>query len=117
MFLANPVVVAPVTLTDGATINTNAALSNHFRVTIGASGRSFAAPTNPVDGQRIVYEIIQNGSGTGTVSFSTGTGAFAFGTDIVTYVLTTTASKRDFVGCVYNSTANKWYIIAVAKGY
>lgn len=106
-----------VALTDGATINTDASLGNHFSVTIGASGRTIAAPTNPTHGQKIVYELIQNGSGTGTVSFSTGTGGFAFGTDITAYTMTSTASKTDYVGCIYNSTANKWRIVSIAKGY
>lgn len=103
----------PVALTDAATIATDASLGNHFRVTLGGN-RTLGNPTNPTDGQRILWEIIQDATGSRTLAFDT---AFAFGTDITGVTLTTTASKRDFIGAVYNSTASKWYIIAVSKGY
>ena len=103
----------PVTLTDGATINTDASLAKHFRVTLGGN-RTMAAPTNPTDGQRILYEIIQDATGSRTLTWNA---AFAFGTDVTTPTLTTTASKRDFVGFAYNASASKWYCLAVARGY
>jgi hypothetical protein len=105
----------PVALADGATINTDASLGRHFRVTLGGN-RTMAAPTNPTDGQRIVYEIIQPGSG-GPWTIATWNAIFVFGTDVPSPTLTATASKRDFVGFVYNSTAAKWYCLAAAKGY
>jgi hypothetical protein len=57
------------------------------------------------DGQKFVIELIQDGTGSRTVSLS-GT-YFRFGTDITSFTATTTASKMDRVGCVYNSTANQ----------
>lgn len=104
-----------VALTDGATINTNAALGSYFRVTLGGAGRTMANPTNPTDGQKIIYEIIQDGAGSRTIT--TWDTAFAFSTDIPSPTLTTTLNKRDFIGFVYNSTASKWYCLAVTKGF
>lgn len=104
---------AVVALTDGATIATNAALGNHCRVTLGGN-RTLGNPTNGVDGQKIIWEIIQDGTGSRTITLDT---KFALGTDITAVTLTTTASKRDFLGAVYNSTADKWYVIAFTKGY
>ncbi len=43
--------------------------------------------------------------------------AFAFGTDISGITLTTTASKRDFITAVYNSTATLWYVVGFVRGY
>lgn len=103
----------PVTLTDAANIATDAALSNHFRVTLGGN-RTLDNPTNPQDGQKATWEIIQDGTGSRTLTLGS---AFAFGTDITSYTATTTAGKRDFIGAIYNSTAAKWHIVAVAKGY
>jgi hypothetical protein len=103
----------PVTLTDAATIATNASLGNYFRVTLGGN-RTLGNPTNPTDGQKIMWELIQDGTGTRTITLDT---AFALGTDITAVTLTTTASKRDFLGAVYNSTSSKWYVIAFTKGY
>jgi len=103
----------PVALTDAATIATNASLGNYFRVTLGGN-RTLGNPTNPTDGQKIIWELIQDATGSRTITLDT---AFALGTDISSVTLTTTASKRDFLGAVYNSTASKWYVIAFSKGY
>jgi len=102
-----------VTLADAATIATDASLGNHFRVTLGGN-RTLGNPTNPTDGQKCTWEIIQDGTGSRTLAYDT---QFAFGTDIASITLTTTASKRDFIAAIYNSTATKWYVIAVVKGY
>jgi hypothetical protein len=104
---------APVTLTDATTVATDASLGNYFRVTL-AGNRTLGNPTNPTDGQKAVWEIIQDATGTRTITLGT---AFALGTDITAVTLTTTASKRDFLGAVYNSTATKWYVIAFTRGY
>lgn len=103
----------PVTLTDASTIATDASLSNHFRVTLGGN-RTLGNPTNPTDGQRVVWELIQDGTGSRTITLSS---AFALGTDITAVTLTTTLNKRDFLGAIYNTTAAKWYVVAFAKGY
>lgn len=103
----------PVALTDAATIATDASLGNHFRVTLGGN-RTLGAPTNPADGQRVIWEIIQDATGTRTLAYNA---VFKFGTDITAAVLTTTASKRDFLGCVYSSTAAFWYVVAFVRGY
>ena len=105
-----------VTLTDAATIAVDASLGNHFKVTLGGN-RTMGVPSNPTDGQKIMFEVIQDGTGSRTITFSGGAGGFSFGTDITGVTLTTTANKRDFVGAVYNSTANTWYIVAFVKGY
>lgn len=102
-----------VALTDAATISVDASKGNHFRVTLGGN-RTMGAPSNPTDGQKIIFEVIQDGTGSRTLAWNA---AYAFGTDIPSPTLTTTASKRDFVGFVYNSTAALWYCLAVAKGY
>jgi hypothetical protein len=102
-----------VALADAATIATDASLGRYFRVTLGGN-RTLGAPTNPVDGQRVVWEFIQDATGTRTLALNA---VFALGTDIATVTLTTTASKRDFLGAIYNSTAAKWYVLAFVKGY
>lgn len=109
------IVTVPVALTDAATIVVDASLGNHFRVTLAASGHVFGTPSNPTDGQKILFEIIQDGTGSRTMT--TWNSPYTFGTDVIQPTLTTTASKRDFVGFVYNSTASLWYCLAVAKGY
>lgn len=62
--------VAQVTLTDAATINTDAALGNVFLVTL-AGNRTLANPTNLVAGQSLVWHIHQDATGGRTLSFGT----------------------------------------------
>lgn len=103
----------PVTLTYSATTNTDASLSNWFRVTL-TGNVTLANPTNGTDGQRVTWEIIQDATGSRTVSLGS---EFAFSTDIPSYTATVTANKRDMLTAVYNSSASKWYVIAISKGY
>jgi hypothetical protein len=105
--------LASVALTDATTIATDASLGNYFRVTLGGN-RTLGNPTNMVDGQKCIWELIQDGTGSRTITLGS---AFALGTDISAVTLTTTASKRDFLGAIYNSTATKWYVLAFTKGY
>lgn len=100
-------------LTDAASIATNAALGNHFRVTLGGN-RALAAPTNPTDGQRVIWEIIQDGAGNRTLTYDP---IFTFGALVTGAVVSTTADKRDFLGAVYNAAVDKWYVTAFANGY
>jgi len=108
-----PVVFPPVSLTDAATIATDASQGNHFRVTL-TGNHTLGNPTNPTDGQKVMWEIIQDGTGSRTITLDT---QFVLGTDITSITLTTAAGKRDFLGAVYNATATKWYVIAFVKGY
>lgn len=108
-----PLTFGSVALTDAATIATDASLGNHFRVTLGGN-RTLGNPTNPADGQKVMWELIQDGVGNRTIALDTN---FALGTDISAVTLTTTASKRDFLGAVYNSASGKWYVVAFVKGY
>jgi len=104
---------SPVVLTDASTLATDASLGTHFRVTLGGN-RTLGNPTNPTDGQKIMWEFIQDGTGSRTITLAS---AFAIGTDISSVTLTTLSGKRDFMGAVYNAVTSKWYVIAFIKGY
>lgn len=73
---------------------------------------TFLTPSGtPVNGQRLMIRIEDNGSARG-ITWTTSSGAFrAVG---VTLPSTTTASKIIYVGCVYNSTDIFWDVVAVA---
>jgi hypothetical protein len=65
----------------------------------------------PVDGQRLMIRLEDDGTGRG-ITWTTSSGAFrAVG---VTLPTTTVATKITYVGCVYNSTDVFWDVIAVA---
>lgn len=99
-------------LTFSSTLAVNAAAGNHFRVTMTAN-MTVSAPTNPVDGQKITFELIQDGTGSRTVTWNA---AFDFGTTGAP-TLTTTASKRDVVGFVYSGSLSKWLCAGSALGF
>jgi hypothetical protein len=72
-----------------------------------------SAPSNPVDGQKITFELIQDGTGSRTVTWNS---AFDYGTAGAP-TLTTTASKRDVIGFVYSGSLSKWLCAGSALGF
>lgn len=92
---------AESTLTDGTNIDWNAATQDVCKVTL-AGNRTLNAPTNPTTGQFITILIIQDGSGSRTVTFNA---IYEFKDDTAP-TLTTTASKGDVFVFRYNGS--KW---------
>jgi len=95
------------TLTDAATIATDASKGNYFPVTLGGN-RTMGAPTNPKNGQRITYTFIQDGTGGRTVAWNAA------------YKVTwsdagNTANKRSTVSFRYDGTF--WNIEGVQSTY
>jgi hypothetical protein len=111
--LAPDIASGSVTLTDAATIATDATLGFLFRVTLGGN-RTLGNPTGAYDGQKLLFAIKQDGTGSRTLTYSS---KFRFGTDITAATLTTTASKTDYLGVIYDSSADKFDVIAFVKGY
>ena len=116
-FFTNIVVSGTTTLltfgANGTNISTDCTLGNHYRCTL-TNNFQLNNPTSPLDGQRVVWELIQDATGSRTLAVGD---AFAFGSDITALTLSTTASKRDFITAVYNSTASKWYVVGFVRGY
>lgn len=90
------------TVTDGATLTLDCSLGNSFVVTLGGN-RTVAAPTNPRDGQTIVFKIIQDGTGSRTLTWN-ATFNWPGGT---APTLSTAASSVDIVSAWYDGTS--WY--------
>jgi hypothetical protein len=90
---------ADATLTDGATITWDVGSSPVAKVTLGGN-RTLSAPTNSVAGQFISLTVIQDGTGSRTLTFNS---AYEFTADTAP-TLTTTASKADIFVFKYNGT-------------
>ena len=101
-----------VALTDATTIATNAALGNDFRVTL-TGNHTLGLPTNPTDGQRIIYQVTQDATGSRTLAYN---GSFDFGAP-GTPTLSTTAAKIDRLAFVYNATKVAWLCEGTTLGY
>lgn len=104
-----------VTLTDAATIATDASLGNYFRVAV-ATGRTLGAPTNPTDTQKCIWEIQNTDGSAQTLTLATGAGGFLFGSTI-TALTDIAAGKRDLIGAIYHATLDRWLVCGYAKGF
>lgn len=107
------VTAAVVTIASGASANTNAALGNHYRLTLGGNSL-LMNPTNAVDGQKMTWEITQDNTGSRILTYDS---KFAFGSDLTTATLSTSGLKTDFLTAIYNSTTDKFYVVGFVKGY
>jgi len=91
-----------LTLTDGATINWDTDSGQVATVTLGGN-RTFAAPTNLVNGGFYALQIVQDATGSRTLSWNA---IFKF-TGATAPTLTTTANARDFL--VFRSDGTNLY--------
>ena len=89
------------TLTDGATITWDVSTAQVAKVTLGGN-RTLSAPTNSATGQFISLLVIQDGTGSRTLTWNS---AYEFASDTAP-TLTTTASLGDLFTFRYNGT--KW---------
>jgi hypothetical protein len=106
-------ITSVVSLTDAATIATDASLGNEFIVTLGGN-RTLGAPTNPTDGQKAIWRFKQDATGGRILTFNA---VFRFGLSVPSIVLTTTALKTDYMGAIYNATDSVWDVVAFVDNY
>jgi len=93
-------------VTSSATV-TATSVNDLVKVTAQAAGLTLANPTGTfVEGQALIFRIKDNGTAR---SIGFGTKFRAIG---VTLPTTTTISKTTYVGCIYNSTDDKFDVIA-----
>jgi hypothetical protein len=100
---------APVALTDGATINTDASLSNTFTVTLGGN-RTLANPTNLEVGFVYNWHVTQDGTGGRTLAYGT---LFDWGTNGVP-TLSTGVGTTDWISAQFIGGSLR---AVIAKGY
>jgi len=101
-----------VTVTDGPAPTINAGLANHFRWVLGAN-RAVPLPSGGFDGQLVLLDLIQDGTGGRTVTWA---GGYDFGAASLP-VLSTAAHAEDTVGLQCNTPAGGWKVLAFGPGY
>ncbi len=95
--LGGQAVLSLQTLTDGASVAWNVAEGSKAKVTLGGN-RTIAAVTGAVEGASYSLWVIQDATGSRTLSWTTtGAGSFDFGADGAP-ILTTTANRADLLG-------------------
>jgi len=102
-----------VTLTDAATIATDASLGDKFRVTLGGN-RTLGNPTSVTNGQDLTFFLKQDGTGGRTITLGN---KFLLGTDVTNITLSTGANVIDVLKCVYLSTEDKFLVTGFVRGY
>ena len=104
---------AVVSLADAATIAVDASLGNDFRVTI-AGNRTMSNPTNPSDGQQIIFQVTQGSGGSFTLTWGS---SYEFSTGLPQPALSTAAGQTDLLGFVYNAAKRTWLLAAFVNGF
>ena len=109
---ARTVRVLPSQLTvNSISANTDASLSSTFTLTL-TGNTLLTTPTNGYPGQRLLYQLKQDGSGNRTLTLSSG-----FRSGPITVTLSTAANTTDYLGVIYNAIDNKWDVLGLNKGY
>ncbi|GGN39430.1 hypothetical protein FHR83_006720 [Actinoplanes campanulatus] len=106
---ARPAPTRAITLSDAATIATDASLGNLFDCTI-AGNRTLGAPTNPLDGQTVVWRLTASG-GARTPTLASGAGGFvvATGSPAVTVAAIASGSTAE-IAATYSSANSRWRV-------
>jgi len=95
----------------------NAATTSQFNVTLTGSPVTINGPTGGVDGQKVTFRLIQDGTGNRLVTWASGAGNFEFGTDVTSITLSTAAGAVDYIGACWNAARNRWDIMGSVKGF
>ena len=104
--------IPSIALTDATTIAVNAALGNKFKVTLGGN-RTLGNPTGAYDGQLLIFNVLQDATGSRTVTLGNKY-RLASG---VTLTWSTTANMKDKLLVQYDSVADKFDVLAFQPGY
>ena len=97
-----------VSVTTDSTITPTSDSTNQYNITALASAATVAAPSGtPIDGQKLMIRILDNGTPQAITWNATYT---VIGATLPT---TTIANKMIYVGCIYNATNTRWDVVAV----
>lgn len=98
---------------NAAAVNLPTDSANYFRLTLGSTAETITADPGQAPGQLLSVELVQDSSGSRTVTWGS---VFAFGATGAP-TLTTAANKRDYVLFLWNEAASAWHFLLVVKGY
>ena len=92
-------------------VSTNRALAFVFLVN-ATEDFTLDNPTNCEDGQRIIWRIKQDATGSRVITLDT---KFTVASEISSIVLSTAANAIDHIGAIYNATDDKFEVVAFAS--
>jgi len=101
----------PVDITCVPSITIDSSQSAVYRI-LADQSFTLEAPTNGVDGQRIIIEVQQDGTGSHPMTVGAGLNAGP-----VSVVLSSDPDAIDLLGLMYRESTTEWLIISFARGY
>jgi len=97
-----------VVAASASTLTPDVSAGDQYAYTALAANLTINAPTGtPVDGDKLIFRILDNGT-TRTLTWNATYTVIG-----VTLPTSTTASKTTYVGCIYNANNTRWDVIAV----
>ena len=106
--------IAPRVQVTTATTTFTADWSLYDVIEVTISGNCVFTFSGAVSGQKCMLKVKQDGTGSRTVTLPA---SVRYGTDLTSFTATTTASKKDYVGFIYDSADSKYDILATRKGF
>jgi hypothetical protein len=107
-------IVGSVTSIASASTITPDSTYAQYEVTALAVPATIAAPSGtPIDGQKLLLRIIDNGTAR-ALTWTTTAGAYRARN--VVLPTTTVVSSQMYVGCIYNAADNYWDVLSVSNG-
>jgi len=98
-----------VTASSATAVTPDISSYDEYAWTAQAATLTINAPTGtPVDGDKLLFRILDNGTARTLTWNATFTAVGA------TLPTTTTAGKTTYVGCIYNANSTRWDVVAVA---
>lgn len=92
-------------------VATDASLGHVF--TISATGNfTLSNPTNAYNGQKLIWRIKQDAEGSRVITLGD---KFTVASEIETVVLSTAANAVDYLGAIYNQSADKFEVVAFSE--
>lgn len=102
----NPRVVSAAS---ASSLTPDVSVADQYAYTALAAGLTINAPTGtPVDGQRLIFRILDNGT-----SRSLTWNATYVSMTSLSLPSATTANKTTYVGCIYNANNTRWDVVAI----
>ena len=110
------------TASSASAITIDISTYDEYILTAQAAALTFNASTtgSPLDGNKIIIKVKDNGTSQTLTFTGSGTGAFRpVGVSLTTsgsnYTYATTVSKVVYFGCIYNAAESLWDIVALAQ--
>jgi hypothetical protein len=88
-------------------------MANYFRLSLGVTAQTINAGNGVTGGQVITVELVQDSSGSRTVTWGS---MFTFGA-AGAQTLSTAANKRDYVQFIWNDATSAWHFLSLVKGF